>query len=66
MDFVKGSIIDYKGNFYRAKCEVGNSCKPDDLPSKAIFEIFTNASRSFMILHIISGLSIIIFIIYAL
>jgi hypothetical protein len=46
--------------------DFGNLSKPDDLCSRALYEIFSAPSRAFTVLHCAFGLNILIFTFYAL
>lgn len=46
--------------------DFGNLSKPDDLCSRALYEIFSAPSRAFTVLHCLFGFNILVFTFYAL
>lgn len=64
--YQKGQIVEYKSQLYQAVSDFGNLSKPDDLCSKAIYEIFNFPSRSFAYLHILYGLLVFFYMIFTL
>lgn len=58
--------MEYRKNFYKGVSKYGNSCRPDDLTSSAIYDIFIEPSKAFMYLHLFFGFNLILFVIYAL
>lgn len=57
--------MEYKQRYYEARSDFGNMSKPDDLCSRAIFEIFNHPSRAFAFIHVIFGISLLVFTFYA-
>ena len=64
--YQKDQVVDYKQRLYKAKSDFGNLSKPDDLCSRALYEVFKAPSRSFAILHVLFGFNVLIYTFYAL
>jgi hypothetical protein len=58
--------VEYKNKLYQAESDYGNMAKPDDLCSRALYEIFNYPSRSFAWIHVFYGFSILLYTFFAL
>ena len=64
--YYKDQVITYKKKFYQAASELGgNFSKPDDLISWAIYEMFHAPSRTFVLIHSVYGLSVLLYTFHA-
>ncbi|CDW90145.1 UNKNOWN [Stylonychia lemnae] len=62
----KDQVISYKKKAYQAVSDIGNFSKPDDLFSLAIYETFNQPSRTFIGIHSIYGMGVLLYTLFAL